>query len=306
MRILGFGFVASALVGAISAAHPPIHAQDTPRFYVGHNDCLVIEENQKAAAGMRLMALTERRAARPVAVARVQPASRSARDLPRRGSALCDPLFGDFHAEEPDVETVNISAFGRVSGLPEWDSPDHADFFAYFAVVPSKAIVLGGVPVALGRAGRLPLLDIVSPFLPAGWPRDRILVHAYRYAGRSGHQAVELYVGLPVRNRPGASPPIARVSIQRHFLIDDVPAGFDTYERVSGQEERVDTEAPQLTFENWSRSETEATVAFVSWDNAASWERLSTNVGWEGVHWIVQALRPGTPVIFHRFLYTDH
>jgi len=29
-------------------------------------------------------------------------------------------------------------------------------------------------------------------------------------------------------------------------------------------------------------------------------------VGWEGIHWTVQALRPGTPVVFHRFLYTHH
>ncbi len=301
MRILGFGCVASALVFAISAARPPIHAQDTPRFYVGYRDCLVIEEDQKATVGMRLMALTERQAPRSVVVARVQPANPSARDLSRRRStAACDPAFVDFHAEEPDVETVNVSAFGRVPVSP-W-----GDFPAYFALVESDAIVAGGVPATLGRAARLQLMDIVRPFLPAAWPRDRILVHAYRYAGGSGHQVVELYVGLPVLSRPGSSPPISRISIQRHFLIDDIPAGFDAYERTSGEEERVDTQPPQLTFENWSRSDTEATVAFVSWDRAASWERLSINMGWEGVHWISQALRPGTPVVFHRFLYIHH
>ena len=61
-----------------------------------------------------------------------------------------------------------------------------------------------------------------------------------------------------------------------------------------------------MTYENWSRSETEETVAFISRDEGHSWERLSTNGGFEGIHWIVQSLREGLPEVFHRWLYTHH
>jgi hypothetical protein len=51
---------------------------------------------------------------------------------------------------------------------------------------------------------------------------------------------------------------------------------------------------------------TEETVAFISGDGGHSWERLSTNDGFEGIHWIVQSLREGLPELFHRWLYTHH
>jgi hypothetical protein len=291
--------IGSALTAAVVSAGAVIDAQDTPRFFIGYDDCLVLEEHQEVTVGTTLMTLADRQALRSVVVASVQAANRSAPRPTRGRNADCDSLFRDYSAVEPDKSPANVSAFGRVSELP-------SDFAVYFAFAGSDAIVIGGVPVALGPAARSQLVDIVRPMLPASWLRDRMLVHAYRYARARGHQAVELYVGLPVLNAPGSSPPIARISIQRHFLIDDRPAGFDAYERVSGQEERAETEPPELTYDNWSRSDTERTVAFVSGDNAGSWERLSTNVGFEGVHWIAQALRPGTPVIFHRFLYTTH
>jgi hypothetical protein len=71
-------------------------------------------------------------------------------------------------------------------------------------------------------------------------------------------------------------------------------------------EERAETTAPDLTYANWSRSQTEHTVAFISRDAGHSWERLSTDVGFEGIHWIVQSLRAGLPEVFHRWLYTPH
>src|SRR4029079_13597890 len=84
---------------------------------------------------------------------------------------------------------------------------------------------------------------------------------------------------------PATSPPIKRISIRRFFLIDGRLAASESYDRESGVEERADTGPPELTPENWSRSETEETVAFVSRDGGHSWERLSTNGGFEGIHW---------------------
>jgi len=247
-----------------------------------------------------MTALADGQPPRSVTVASVQPATQPPLPVTRDTEAGCDWLFRDYSAVPPDDARPIVTAFGRVSNLPE------SNFSVYFGIVGTSAILIGGAPVALNPADRASVADRVRPLLPATWPRNRVLVHAYRYQRAGGHQAIEVYAGLPVVNGTGAVPPIARISIQRHFLIDDRVAGFDSYERVSGQEERVDTEPPQLTDDNWSRSETERTVAFVSRDRGRSWERLSINVGFEGVHWIVQALRPGTPVVFHRYLYTTH
>jgi hypothetical protein len=149
-------------------------------------------------------------------------------------------------------------------------------------------------------------VDGIRSSLPRDWRVDRTLVRAYRYGPASGHAIDELYVGLPTLNPAGTSPPIKRISIRRFFLIDGRLTASEEYERESGMEERADTEAPELTYENWSRSETEETVAFASRDEGRSWERLSTNVGFEGIHWIVQSMREGLPELFHRWLYTHH
>jgi hypothetical protein len=195
---------------------------------------------------------------------------------------------------------VKVTHFAHISPLPA----DHFDYEVFFAVPPSHAMILGGAPTALGAQARGRLADSMRPSLPRNWRADRTLVRAYRYGPASGHVVDELYVGLPTLNPAGTSPPIKRISSRRFFLIDGRLAASESYDRESGVEERADTGPPELTHENWSRSETEETVAFVSRDEGHSWERLSTNGGFEGIHWIVQSLRDGLPELFHRWLYT--
>jgi hypothetical protein len=200
------------------------------------------------------------------------------------------------------LERANVTQFAHISPLPQ----DHVDYEVLFAVPPSGAIILGGAPAALGAQERKRLVDGVRSSLPRNWRGARTLVRAYRYGPASGHNIDELYVGLPTLNPAGTSPRIKRISIRRFFLIDGRLVASEAYKRASGVEERVDTGPPELTYENWSRSETEETVAFISRDGGHSWERLSTNGGFEGIHWIVQSLREGLPEVFHRWLYTHH
>ena len=89
------------------------------------------------------------------------------------------------------------------------------------------------------------------------------------------------------------------------FLIGDRVLASEEYERVSGREERAETEPPELTFDNWSASETERTVAFVSTDDGGSWRRLSTDIGFEGINWVSQELRDGLPAV-RWYVYTPH
>jgi hypothetical protein len=169
-----------------------------------------------------------------------------------------------------------------------------------------RLLVIGGPPSRLSAADTERLVRTVSSSLPPPWRLQGLLAHAYRYRSADGHSAVELYLGRPTLKPTSASPPIEVITIRRHFIVDGRLLASEEYKRESGVEERVDTEAPQLTFENWSASETERTVAFLSSDNGRSWTRLSTNIGFEGLAWIAQALRARLPRTYDRYLYTFH
>jgi len=275
-------------------------AADAAAFYsVGYYDCLAIEQQHQVRVGSARVLLAAAQKPLRVTVDAMVPWREPSTE--RRPHGDCTGAYKSI-LDDPKGARPAVTQFAHISPLPE----DHSDYEACFAVPPSGAIILGGAATVIGAQARRRLVDRIRSSLPGDWRADRTLVRAYRYGSASRHTIDELYVGLPTRNAAGTTPPIERISIRRFFLIDGRLAASEAYERRSGVEERVDTEAPELTDENWSRSETEETVAFVSRDNGVSWERLSTNTGFEGVHWIVQSLRDGLPELFRRWLYTHH
>jgi len=273
---------------------------DAPAFYsVGYDDCVAVEEQHQVRVGSPRVVLVAAQKPRRVSIGAMIPWR--APSFERRPYGDCTDAFRRDLADSEGTR-ANVTQFAHVSPLPQ----DQSDYGIFFAVPPSSAIVLGGAPVALGARERRRLVDGIRGSLPRDWRVDRTLVRAYRYGPASGHTIDELYVGVPTLNPAGTDPPIERISIRRFFLVDGRLAASEKYDRESGVEERADTGAPELNYENWSRSETEHTVAFISRDQGHSWERLSTNVGFEGIHWIVQSLRAGLPEVFHRWLYTPH
>jgi hypothetical protein len=273
---------------------------DASAFYsVGYFDCLAVEEQHQLQVGSSRVVLAPGQKPLRVTVDAMVPWKEPSTE--RRPHGDCTGAYKS-DLEDRQGARANITQFAHVSPLPG----DHFDYHVLFAVPPSGAIILGGAPAALGAQERRRLVGGIRSSLPSNWRADRTLVRAYRYGPASGHAIDELYVGLPTLNPAGSRPPIKRISIRRFFLIDGRVAASEEYERASGVEERVDTGPPALTYENWSRSETEETVAFISRDAGHSWERLSTNSGFEGIHWIVQSLREGLPELFHRWLYTYH
>lgn len=275
-------------------------AADAPAFYsIGYHDCLAVEEQHELRVGSPRVVLAAAQKPLRVAVDAMVPWKEPSIDRRKHGD--CTGAYAS-HLDDAKGARAKVTQFAHVSPLPE----DHFEYEVLFAVPTSGAIILGGAPTPLGAQQRRRLVDGIRSSLPRNWPADRTLVRAYRYGPANGHAIDELYVGLPTRNPAGASPPIKRISVRRFFLIDGRLAASEAYERESGVEERADTGPPELTYENWSRSETEETVGFVSRDQGHSWERLSTNVGFEGIHWIVQSLREGLPELFHRWLYTHH
>jgi hypothetical protein len=174
-------------------------------------------------------------------------------------------------------------------------------------VIPRRSglRMFSGPPTRLSSQETGILLGVATPSLPTSWKRKDVLVHAYRYGPAGGQAAVELYIGRATLNPRGMVPPIKAISIHRVFLVAGRVLASEEYERVSGREERVDTMPPELTFVNWSVSDTERTVAFISTDDGGSWRRLSTDIGFEGINWVAQSLRDGLPVA-RWYLYTPH
>jgi hypothetical protein len=275
-------------------------ATDPTTFYsVGYFDCVAVEEQHQLRVGSPRVVLAPAQKPLRVTIDAMVPWKEPSTE--RRPHGDCTGAYKS-NLEDARGTGAKVTQFAHISPLPE----DHFDYEIFFAVPPSGAIILGGAPTALGAQQRRRLADGIRSSLPRNWRVDRTLVRAYRYGPASGHAIDELYVGLPTLNPAGTSPPIKRISIRRFFLIDGRLAASEKYERESGVEERIDTGGPELTYQNWSRSETEETVAFISRDEGRSWERMSTNGGFEGIHWIVQSLREGLPQLFHRWLYTVH
>jgi hypothetical protein len=294
MLLLALVHLAVVIIGDQSGA------ADAPAFYsVGYYDCLAVEEQHPLHVGSPRVVLATAQQPLQVTVDAMVPWKEPSTE--RRPHGDCTGAYKS-NVEDAEGARARVMQFAHISPLPE----DHIDYEVLFAVPPSGAIILGGAPTALGAQERRRLVNGVRSSLPRSWRIDRTLVRAYRYGPARGYAIDELYVGLPTLNPAGTSPPIKRISIRRFFLIDGRLVASEAYERKSGVEERVDTGPPELTYENWSRSETEETVAFISRDEGDSWERLSTNGGFEGIHWIVQSLRKGLPEIFHRWLYTHH
>lgn len=235
-------------------------------FYSAVDDhCLAVEEQQSADVGSTWLALAVGQKPVPVSVDAVVPwAGRSTDRRPRYRTDCASGFQSGLEGDDGKLKQIRLA---HLSPLPQ-------DSFASdvtFAVPRSGAIVIGGKPVALGLPERMRLAKAARSSLPRNWRFERTLVHAYRYGPANGHAIVELYLGLPTLNPPGTSAPIKRISIRRQFLVDGGMVATEEYERASGVEERAETEAPELTSENWSQS-TEETIGFISRDEGRSWE----------------------------------
>jgi len=251
-------------------------------LFFGVWGCLAVAENQSLAEGDQLIILAAGTESTEIRVGAVRRPS----EVPDCGRT--------FRADPPS----------RVASL---SLPKALEFGEFFAVRPQRdLLILTGASVKLSAEDTQRWAGMVSASLPARWQTGDVLAHAYRYDAANGQAVIEVYLGLPTLNPPGASPPIQAITIQRFFVANGQMLASQQYERVSGREERVDTEPPRLTLDNWSASLIERTVAFLSDDNGRSWKRLSTNVGFEGIHWIVETLRGGLPEERRWSLYTPH
>ena len=267
--------IAAVAIGVLSLA-PGLMGD----LFIGLGNCLGVDDQRALAPAASVVVLAAGHAPSIVAVESTGVV----------GAAGCSQRWLD------DLPPL----VGRVRLRPELEDE------VVFAIRDSADLrVLGGRPERLPDAQAQRWVRAAGPSLPGAWRGKGVLVHAYRYAGSNGQAAIELYMGRPTLNPSGSPAPIRTISIRRLFFIGDALLASEEYQRTSGAEERVDTEPPQLTFANWSRSETERTVAFVSADAGRTWRRLSTDIGFESINWRAQRLGDGLPTE-RRYAYTPH
>jgi len=76
-----------------------------------------------------------------------------------------------------------------------------------------------------------------------------------RFESGPAHRLVELFLGKPFGGAQGQESPIDSIQIGRFFLHNEKVLSLEQFSRVTGQEELVDIEPPQLTtdnrFDNW-------------------------------------------------------
>jgi hypothetical protein len=126
----------------------------------------------------------------------------------------------------------------------------------------------------------------------------------FRY-GSGGNELLEVYLGRPWFNDGHGEAPIDSIHILHLYLRNGEELSSDDETRVSGQEEHVDLEPPQLNGENWFRSSIE-TLGFISLDEGKSWLYINRDTGFEGIDWRIRDLSEPSPLLWDCYLYTPH
>jgi hypothetical protein len=171
--------------------------------------------------------------------------------------------------------------------------------------LPSSARVLGGYGVPLDQEELDGLLGRIAKSVPPAFSRSRILRVGNRYGSREGEELVELFLGKPAYRTRGAAAPIDSVEICHLFLREGRVLATERFSRISGREEHADAEPPQLDLGNWFQYPVE-TVGYLSLDCGATWDRLSVNPGFEGIHWAIWRIDQGLPLLWDSYVYTRH
>jgi len=171
--------------------------------------------------------------------------------------------------------------------------------------LPRETIVVGGdrSPLTAAELSRLPIgLDAPDR---AEFRSASTLRAGFRYGWMKGQELIEVHVGRSFDARPGAAAPIDSVHILSLTLLDGREISSERYSRISGQEEHVDLEPPQLDKTNWFETTIE-TLGFLSLDRGASWIRLDRDTGFEGIDWMAWKLAPRPKLLWDYYLDTDH
>ncbi len=173
-------------LGIVGAHSEP--GREAGLFY-GYQGCLAVAENQSLSEGEQLIILAAGVGPTETRVGTVR--------TPSEGS----DCWNAFRGEQPS----RLSVLSLPSSLRDE---------VFFGIRSRETyLILAGAPVRRTREETERWARAVSSSVSNSWRAADVLAQAYRYDGNDGKAtAVELYLGLPLWNPRGTSPPIKSVN----------------------------------------------------------------------------------------------
>jgi hypothetical protein len=272
----------------------------------GDEGCLAIREGQRLEPGDSIVIFRAAKAAFGTRIAYVV-AGDSARKI------FDDRDFQGVYSDSALWRRIGCYWALGVRGVPaargiahyEPDDSEDSDLPLAIQGLPPSALTIGARSGPLterelgllepGSAGTVP-----ERFLERG-----VLRAGQRYDSVGGDEFIEVFLGRAVRNPAGRGPQIRSIEICHLFLHNGRVLASEISSRMSGEEEHVDVDPPQLDERNWYQL-AEQTVGFLSRDGGTTWDRLSIDVGFEGVNWAIAHLTERMPRAWEFYLYTIH
>ncbi len=298
--LLGVAPVAS--VGHAAQGEPPPNPWYVAHTFVGIGACLQIEKGGRLDEGDSVLVFEAAKPAGHGRIVRLLDVAAAESTYKQRGfdgvyrdKTLWDSIGCYWFLRSGTA--VRLARVGIASG----------DMDGHLAVqgLPASGIAVGSDGTGLDGRGLDSVASQVGRAVPAEYMREGNLRAGRRYVAGRGHELVEAFLGRPFYNTRGSGAPIDSIHICRVFLCDGrlLAAGFIS--RVSGEEERVETAAPELDENNWFEAQ-EQTMGFISLDGGTTWDWVYEDVGFEGFDWGIVRLVEGLPPQWGNFLYTLH
>lgn len=274
--------------------------------FEGEDGCLAIREGQRLRAGDRILVFAAGKPARVRRVLYVLGGDSARRIFDKRG-------FQGVHADKELWNRIGCYWGLGVRGEPpaisiaRFEADGAADAGLPLAIegLPASARTLGGDGMPLNRRELGVLERRIWSIVPKAFSQGKLLQVGRRYVSGQDHELIELLVGKPAANTSGSGAPIDSIDICRIFLHNGRVLSVERFSRASGREEHVDLEPPQLDESNWALVSDE-TLGFLSLDGGVTWDRLSVDVGFEGISWTISRLAEGQRPRWNFYLYTQH
>jgi hypothetical protein len=212
--------------------------------------------------------------------------------------------FDDVYEDKPLWDSIGCYwglRAERSRWLARYGKPDSEGLPVAIKGLPPHSRVIGGDFKRLDEQTLHRILRGIEQSIPTGFRGTNVLRAGRRFRSGPRDEIVEILLGKPF----GASEPFDSVQICAVTTLNGrvVDTGYQS--RVTGVEERVDTEAPTLDRNSWFEIQEES-IGFFSTDSGASWNRIVVNVGFEGIAWTIHRLSKGSPLLWDHYLYIPH
>jgi len=268
--------------------------------------CLAIRAGQRLGPGDSVLVFAAGKPERWMRISAVVIGDSAKRIFDQRGF---DAVYSD-HALWNRIGCcwgLGVRADPPALSIARYETPDSSGEELPLGIqgLPASAQSLGGDGRPVGPQELGAFERRIAASVPKAFARGKLLRVGRRYGADPDGGLIELLLGKPAENASGTGAPIDSIEICRLYLRQGRVLSVERFSRASGREEHVDVEPPQLDEKNWYLT-AEETLGFLSLDGGATWDRISVDVGFEGISWAISRLAQGVPRLWEFYLYTYH